>query len=88
MNKSKIDQLKDALTTDFIEADAVSVYTPDGQPEGIVTIEFKKWEGHAEVNYFQVSIKFTQARALAVQLEAALSHLDSQLYAMKENRRG
>ena len=88
MNKNKIDKLKDALSTDFIEVDGVSIYTPDGQPEGIVTIEFKKWEGHAEVNYFQVSIKFVQARALAVQLEMALSHVDAQLYSMKENGRG
>lgn len=84
MNKSKIDQLKDALATDFIEVAGVSVYTPDGNPEGIVTIEFKKWESHSELNYFQVSIKFTQARSLAVQLETALSELDAKLYSMKE----
>jgi len=88
MNNNKIDKLKDALSTQFVEVDGVTIYTPDGQPEGIVTIEFKKWEGHAKVDYFQVSIKFNDARALKVQLEMALKHIDTQLHVMKEKRRG
>jgi hypothetical protein len=88
MNKNKIDQLKDALSTHFIEVDGVSIYTPDGQPEGIVTFEFKKWTGHAQVDYFQVSIKFNEARALFTQLELALKDVDTQLHIMKEKRNG
>jgi hypothetical protein len=83
MNKNKIDKMKDASSTNFIEVDGVTVYTPDGQPEGIVTFEFKKWTGHAHVDYFQVSIKFNEARALATQLELALKHIDTQLHIMK-----
>lgn len=87
MNNARLDQLRDALSTYFVEADGVTVYTPEGHPEGIVTIKIKKWEDHAVVNYTEVSLKFSDARALAVQLEAALRHLDAQLYAMKEKKR-
>lgn len=87
-NKSKITVMQKALTTNFVAVDGLTVYTPDGNPEGIVTFEFKKWESHAEVNYFQVSIPFNEARALATQLELALQHIDTQLHIMKERRNG
>ena len=83
----RIDQLKDALSTDFIEVDGVTVYTPEGQPEGIVTIKLKKWEGHAVINYIDISLKFSDARALSSQLASALKHLDTQLYVMKEKQK-
>lgn len=84
MNTNIIDQLKDALSTSFVSVDGVTVYTPDGQPEGIVTFEFKKWEGHTKVDYFQISIKFNDAKAIAKHLDMALKNLDMHLHIMKE----
>ena len=76
--------MKDAASTNFVEVVGITVYTPDGKPEGIVTFEFKKWTSHAHLDYFQISIKFNEARDLAAQLELALKHVDTQLHIMKE----
>lgn len=86
MNTNKIDLLKDALSTSYVQLGGWSIYTPDGQPEGIITIEFKKWTGHAQVEYFQVSIPFNDARKLSTQLEEILKKVDADLFTMKEAR--
>jgi hypothetical protein len=88
VNKNKLDIMQEAERTQFKEAVGSTVYTPDGLVEGIVTIEIKKWEGHAKVNYSQISLKFNEAKALMVQLEEAIKHLDTQLHIMKEKRNG
>jgi hypothetical protein len=88
VNKNKLDIMQEAERTQFKEAVGSTVYTPDGLVEGIVTIEIKKWEGHAKVDYSQISLKFNEAKALMVQLEEAIKHLDTQLHIMKEKRNG